>query len=50
MSVSDAQRTETERQEEADAEILRAIQSRKNLASDFELAKGINYTEAMKTS
>lgn len=36
--------------EEADEEILHAIASRRKLASDLELAKGIQYTEAMKTS
>ncbi|KAF7338572.1 DEAD-box ATP-dependent RNA helicase 35 [Mycena venus] len=36
--------------EEADAEILEAIKSRRKLASDMELAKGISYTESLKTS
>ena len=38
------------RAEEADAEILAAIASRRKLASDLELAKGVQYTEALKTS
>ena len=47
---SDAKKTEQERAEEADAEILAAIASRRKLASDLELAKGVQYTEALKTS
>lgn len=46
----DAQKTETERHEEEDAKILAAIASRKKLASDLELAKGIQYTEPIRTS
>ena len=46
----DAQKTEAERNEEADAAILAAVASRKKLASDMELAKGIQYTESLKTS
>ncbi|KAL5492551.1 hypothetical protein ACEPAI_3998 [Sanghuangporus weigelae] len=49
-AVEDAQKTEAERTEEADAAILAAIASRKKLASDLELAKGIQYTEPLKTS
>ena len=50
-SVSkDAKKTDQERAEEVDAEILAAIASRKKLASDMELAKGINYTESIKTT
>jgi ATP-dependent RNA helicase DDX41 len=47
---ADAQKTEAEKAEEADAQILAAIASRKKLASDRELAKGIEYTEALRTS
>ncbi|KAF5330114.1 hypothetical protein D9758_018138 [Tetrapyrgos nigripes] len=35
---------------EADEEILQAIKSRRKLASDMELARGIQYTESLKTS
>ncbi|KZT03584.1 P-loop containing nucleoside triphosphate hydrolase protein [Laetiporus sulphureus 93-53] len=45
-----AKKTEAEKTEEADAEILAAIASRKKLASDLELAKGVQYTEPLKTS
>jgi hypothetical protein len=48
--LADAQKTEAEKAEEADAQILAAIASRKKLASDRELAKGIEYTEALRTS
>ncbi|KAI0060852.1 P-loop containing nucleoside triphosphate hydrolase protein [Artomyces pyxidatus] len=48
--AEDAKKTEAEKAEEADAQILAAIASRKKLASDMELAKGIEYTEALKTS
>lgn len=46
----DAKKTEAEKEEEADAQILAAIASRKKLASDRELAKGIEYTETLRTS
>ena len=46
----DAQKTEGEKAEEADAQILAAIQTKRKLASDRELAKGISYTEPLKTS
>jgi hypothetical protein len=46
----DAKKTEAEKADEADAQILAAIASRKKLASDRELAKGIEYTEALRTS
>ncbi|KAG1715653.1 hypothetical protein ID866_1495 [Astraeus odoratus] len=49
-AAEDAQKTEVEKAEEADAEILAAIASRRKLASDLELAKGISYTESLKTS
>ena len=48
--VTDAKKTEAEKADEADAQILAAIASRKKLASDRELAKGILYTEALRTS
>lgn len=47
--VLDAKKTESEKAEEADAEILEAIKSRRKLASDMELAKGIQYTDSLKT-
>jgi hypothetical protein len=47
---ADAKKTEAEKEEEADAQILLAIASRKKLASDRELAKGIEYTETLRTS
>jgi len=46
----DAKKTESEKVEEADAEILAAIASRRKLASDMELARGIHYAEPLKTS
>jgi ATP-dependent RNA helicase DDX41 len=46
----DAKKTAEEKAEEADAEILAAIASRRKLASDLELARGVQYTEPMKTS
>jgi ATP-dependent RNA helicase DDX41 len=49
-AVEDAKKTEGEKAEEADAEILAAIASRRKLASDLELAKGIHYTDSLKTS
>jgi ATP-dependent RNA helicase DDX41 len=49
-AAEDAQKTAVEKAEEADAEILAAIASRRKLASDLELAKGIEYTEPLKTS
>lgn len=45
----DAKKTEVEKAEEADAEILAAIASRRKLASDLELAKGVQYTEPLKS-
>src|SRR6266404_453917 len=50
MWLADAKKTEAEKAEEADAQILAAIASRKMLASDRELAKGIQYTETLRTS
>jgi ATP-dependent RNA helicase DDX41 len=47
--ITDAKKTESEKAEEADAEILEAIKSRRKLASDMELAKGIQYTNSLKT-
>ncbi|KAF8738611.1 hypothetical protein AX14_010908 [Amanita brunnescens Koide BX004] len=48
--AEEAKKTAGEKAEEADAEILEAIRSRKKLVSDMELAKGIQYTEPLKTS
>ncbi|KIO13130.1 hypothetical protein M404DRAFT_12200 [Pisolithus tinctorius Marx 270] len=49
-AAEDAKKTEIEKAEEVDAEILAAIASRRKLASDLELAKGISYSESLKTS
>ncbi|TDL25078.1 DEAD-domain-containing protein [Rickenella mellea] len=49
-AAEDAKKTADEKAEEIDAEILAAITSRRKLASDFDLAKGIQYTETLKTS
>ncbi|OCH95252.1 P-loop containing nucleoside triphosphate hydrolase protein [Obba rivulosa] len=49
-AAEDAKKTDVERAEEADAEILAAIASRKKLASDLELAKGVQYAESLKTT
>jgi len=46
----DAQKTDVERKEDEEAEILAAIANRKQLASDRDLAQGISYTEALKSS
>ena len=48
--MEDAKKTAAEKAEEADAEILAAIAARRKLASDLELAKGVQYTEPMKSS
>lgn len=45
----DSKKSAGEKAEEADAEILEAIKSRRKLASDMELARGITYTESLKT-
>ena len=50
ITVADAKKTAAEKAEEADAEILAAIAARRKLASDLELAKGVQYMEPMKTS
>ncbi|KAF5332961.1 hypothetical protein D9758_016431 [Tetrapyrgos nigripes] len=49
-AAEDAKKTEEEKAREADEEILQAIKSRRKLASDMELARGIQYTESLKTS
>ncbi|KAI0736494.1 DEAD-domain-containing protein [Fomitopsis betulina] len=49
-AVEDSKKTDVEKADEADAEILAAIASRKKLASDLELAKGVQYTEPLKSS
>ncbi|KAK7689183.1 DEAD-box ATP-dependent RNA helicase 35 [Cerrena zonata] len=49
-AAEDSKKTEAEKAEEQDAEILAAIASRRKLASDLELAKGVQYTESLKTS
>lgn len=45
-----ATQTEAEKREEEERKILEAHAARRKLASDMELAKGINYTEPLKTS
>ncbi|KAF9052787.1 P-loop containing nucleoside triphosphate hydrolase protein [Panaeolus papilionaceus] len=49
-AAADSKKTATEKAQEADAEILEAIKSRRKLASDMELARGIQYTEPIITS
>jgi ATP-dependent RNA helicase DDX41 len=49
-AAQDSKKTAGEKAQEADAEILEAIKSRRKLASDMELAKGIQYTEPLRTS
>ncbi|KAI8998930.1 P-loop containing nucleoside triphosphate hydrolase protein [Trametes punicea] len=49
-AAEDAKKTAAEKAEEQDAEILAAIAARRKLASDLELAKGVQYTEPLKTS
>ncbi|KAF8334129.1 P-loop containing nucleoside triphosphate hydrolase protein [Cantharellus anzutake] len=48
--LEDAQKTDREKAEETDEKILAAIAHQRKLASDLELAKGISYTESLKTS
>lgn len=50
LTTPDAKKTSAEKAEEADAEILAAIAARRKLASDLELAKGVQYTEPLKSS
>ncbi|KAG9225966.1 hypothetical protein CCMSSC00406_0006412 [Pleurotus cornucopiae] len=45
-----SKKTDYQKAEEADAEILAAIASRRKLASDLELATGVQYTEPLKSS
>ncbi|KAH9483808.1 DEAD-box ATP-dependent RNA helicase 35 [Psilocybe cubensis] len=49
-AAEDSKKTAGEKAQEIDAEILEAIKSRRKLASDMELAQGIQYTEPLKTS
>ncbi|KAF9501213.1 DEAD-domain-containing protein [Pleurotus eryngii] len=48
--LEDSKKTDYQKAEEADAEILAAIASRRKLASDLELATGVQYTEPLKSS
>lgn len=48
--VLDSKKTDAEKAEEADAEMLAAIAARRMLASDLELAQGVQYTEPLKTT
>lgn len=50
MRLADSKKTDYQKAEEADAEILAAIASRRKLASDLELATGVQYTEPLKSS
>jgi ATP-dependent RNA helicase DDX41 len=49
-AVEDATKSQAKKTEEEESELLAAIASRRKLASDLELAKGIQYTESIKTS
>lgn len=49
-AIEDASKTQEKKAEEEESELLAAIASRRKLASDMELAKGIQYTESLKTS
>ncbi|KAL0578431.1 hypothetical protein V5O48_003581 [Marasmius crinis-equi] len=49
-AAEEAKKTEEEKAREADEEILEAIKSRRKLASDLELARGIQYTDSLKSS
>ncbi|KAF8876026.1 P-loop containing nucleoside triphosphate hydrolase protein [Gymnopilus junonius] len=49
-AAEDSKKTADQKAQEADAEILEAIKSRRKLASDMELAQGIRYTDPLKTS
>lgn len=49
-AIDDASKTEDVKAAEEENEILTAIASRRKLASDLELAKGIQYTDSLKTS
>jgi len=46
----DSKKTAVEKAEEDDAKILAAIANQRKLASDLELAKGIQYTDSLKTT
>jgi len=46
----DSKKTAVEKAEEDDAKILAAIANQRKLASDLELAKGIHYTDSLKTT
>ena len=49
-ALEDANKSQETKREEEESEILAAIASRRKLVSDLELAKGIQYTESLKTS
>ncbi|CAL1703889.1 unnamed protein product [Somion occarium] len=49
-AAEDAKKTNIEKAEEQDAEILAAIASRRKLASDLELAKGVQYMEPLQST
>ena len=46
----DSKKTAAEKADEDDAKILAAIANQRKLASDLELAKGIQYTDSLKTT
>ena len=46
----DAKKSEAQKHEEEEEQILAAISNRKKLASGLELAQGVQYTDTLKTS
>lgn len=50
FSHTDAKKTDAEKHDEEDAAILAAIASKRKLASDLELAQGIQYTKPIETT
>jgi ATP-dependent RNA helicase DDX41 len=49
-ALEDALKTEADKKAEEEAKILAAIAARRKLASDLELAKGVQYTDPLPTS
>ena len=49
-AIEDAFKTDLEKQQEEEEKILNAVATRRKLASDMELAKGIQYSEPLKSS
>lgn len=50
MTLTDAAKTEAEKRAEEEAKILASIAAKRKLASDAELAKGVQYTEPIPTT